>query len=75
MIQYILRRLVLMIPVLIGVTILTFVLSNLLPGDPAREAAGRYATREQIEAVRERLGLNQPLPNAIRTLPGPVGAR
>lgn len=60
--QYILRRLVLMIPVLIGVTILTFVLSNLLPGDPAREAAGRYATREQIEAVRERLGLNQPLP-------------
>ena len=62
MIQYILRRLVLMVPVLIGVTILTFVLSNLLPGDPAREAAGRYATREQIEAVRERLGLNEPLP-------------
>jgi len=62
MVQYILRRLVLMIPVIIGVTILTFVLSNLLPGDPAREAAGRYATREQIEAVRERLGLNQPLP-------------
>jgi peptide/nickel transport system permease protein len=62
MIQYTLRRLALMVPVLLGVTILTFVLSNLLPGDPAREAAGRYATREQIEAVRERLGLNQPLP-------------
>jgi peptide/nickel transport system permease protein len=62
MIQYILRRLILMVPVLLGVTILTFVLSNLLPGDPAREAAGRYATREQIAAVRERLGLDQPLP-------------
>jgi ABC-type dipeptide/oligopeptide/nickel transport system permease component len=59
---YILRRLLLMIPVLLGVTLLTFILTNVLPGDPAREAAGRYATKEQVEAVRKRLGLDQPLP-------------
>ena len=62
MIRYIIRRLLMMIPVLLGVTIMTFVLTNMLPGDPAREAAGRFATREQIAAVRQRLGLDQPLP-------------
>src|SRR5690554_5515749 len=34
----------------------------MLPGDPARAAAGRFATPEQVAAVRERLGLNEPLP-------------
>jgi peptide/nickel transport system permease protein len=61
-IRYIARRLVLTVPVLLGVTVMTFVLTNLLPGDPARQLAGRYATAEQIEATRERLGLDQPLP-------------
>ncbi len=59
--QYILRRLILMIPVLLGVTIMTFIMAQLLPGDPAQEAAGRYATPEQLQATRERLGLDQPL--------------
>lgn len=62
MTRYILRRLIATIPVLIGVSLITFFLTNLLPGDPAREAAGRFATREQIEAVRKQLGLDQPLP-------------
>lgn len=62
MTQHILRRLILALPVLIGVSMMTFFLTNMLPGDPAREAAGRFATREQIEAVRKRLGLDQPLP-------------
>ncbi|MHB1162255.1 MAG: ABC transporter permease [Chloroflexota bacterium] len=62
MVRYIVRRVIGSIPVLIGVTMLTFALANMLPGDPAREAAGRFATPEQIEAVRQRLGLDQPLP-------------
>jgi peptide/nickel transport system permease protein len=51
----------LMIPVLLGVTLLTFVLTNVLPGDPARSLAGKFATPEQVEATRQRLGLDQPL--------------
>ena len=61
MLRFIQRRLILAIPVLIGVTILTFILTNLLPGDPARALAGHYATADQIEATRERLGLNKPI--------------
>jgi peptide/nickel transport system permease protein len=59
--RLILRRVILAIPTLFGVTIMTFVLTNLLPGDPARALAGRYATPEQIQTTRERLGLDQPL--------------
>jgi len=58
---YFLRRLLAAIPVLFGVTVITFLISNMLPGDPAREIAGRYATAEQIEAVRERYGFDRPL--------------
>ena len=59
---YIARRLLQMAPVLLGVSMLTFALTNLLPGDPARAAAGRHATPQQLEQVRERLGLDRPLP-------------
>lgn len=59
---YVLRRVLWMIPVLIGVTALGFFLSNLLPGDPARAVAGRLATPEQLAAVSERLGLDEPIP-------------
>lgn len=62
MIRYVLRRVMLTIPVLVGVTLLSFTLTNILPGDPARVLAGRYATREQVQATRERLGLDRPLP-------------
>lgn len=62
MARYVARRLLLMVPVLLGVSLLVFFLTNLLPGDPARAAAGRLATPEQLTAVRERLGLDQPLP-------------
>ncbi len=60
--RYVVRRLLLMVPVLIGVSLLAFFLSNMLPGDPARAAAGRLATPDQLEAVRQRLGLDRPLP-------------
>ena len=60
--SYIARRLLQMLPVLLGVSMLTFALTNLLPGDPARAAAGRHATPQQLEEVRERLGFDRPLP-------------
>lgn len=59
--RYILRRIIVMVPVLLGVTMLTFIMAQLLPGDPAQELAGTYATPEQLQAVRERIGLDKPL--------------
>ena len=60
MIRFIIQRLLLAIPVLFGVTLIIFTLTYVLPGDPARSAADRYATPEQVEAVRIRLGLDRP---------------
>jgi peptide/nickel transport system permease protein len=50
-----------MIPILFGVTLLTFCLFNVVGGDPAAQKAGRHATAEQIEMVRKELGLDRPL--------------
>lgn len=61
MYQYIVRRLLLTVPVIIGVSIIVFSIIRLLPGDPARALAGVQATPEYIEQVRERYGLNDPL--------------
>ena len=61
MYQYVLRRLLLTIPVVLGVSIIVFSIIRLLPGDPARALAGVQATPEYIEQVRERYGLNDPL--------------
>ena len=60
MTRFILHRLLLAVPVLLGVTLIIFTLTYVLPGDPARNAADRYATPEQVEAVRRRLGLDRP---------------
>lgn len=62
MFTFIVRRLIQTIPVLIGVTILTFSLMHLIPGDPAQILAGESASPQQIEQMRERLGLNDPIP-------------
>jgi peptide/nickel transport system permease protein len=59
---YILRRVVQAIPVVIGVTLLSFVLIHLVPGDPARTALGAQAPPEAIAALNEELGLDEPLP-------------
>lgn len=59
--QYILRRLVQMIPVLIGVTIIIFALIRAIPGDPAVAMLGDRATNDAIERMRESMGLNEPL--------------
>ena len=61
MFAYVTRRLVALVPILIGVTLLAFIVSRALPGDPARQYAGINASEAQVEAIRERLGLNEPL--------------
>ncbi|MFS0750209.1 ABC transporter permease [Oceanobacillus sp. 1P07AA] len=62
MFKFIIRRLLQTIPVLIGVSILVFSMMHLIPGDPAQILAGESAPKEQVENIRERLGLNEPIP-------------
>ena len=59
---YILRRIVLVIPTLIGLSILTFSISRIVPGDPVGLAAGPRATEEIKETFRREFGFDQPLP-------------
>jgi peptide/nickel transport system permease protein len=61
MLQLIVRRLLIMIPVLFLVSIIVFSLILLVPGDPAVTLAGENATQEQIDATRTRLGLDDPV--------------
>lgn len=56
------RRLLLSIIALLGISLLVFVLSHVVPGDPARMAAGPQARAEQVESVRKEFGLDKPLP-------------
>ncbi len=62
MLANILRRLITVIPTLIGVVIVTFLLTRVLPGDPAVYFAGPAATPQSIDEIRKSLGLDQPLP-------------
>lgn len=61
MISYILRRVAMTIPVLIGITLLLFVSIRLLPGDPALYLAGEFAPVEYVEQIRHDQGLDQPV--------------
>ncbi len=58
--RYILRRLLQMIPVILGVTILVFTILYFIPGDPVRLLLGAEPTPAQVEAKREAMGLNDP---------------
>jgi peptide/nickel transport system permease protein len=60
--SYIVRRLLLTAPVVIGVSILIFLIIRLIPGDPAVAIAGVQATKEYIEQIRKELHLDQSLP-------------
>ena len=62
MTQYIIRRIALAIPVLIGILFATFVLARVIPGDPCRAVLGERATDEICDAFMERNGLNEPIP-------------
>src|SRR5512145_1431303 len=61
MARYLVRRLLLTIPVLLGVATLVFALIHLVPGDPAQSMLGEGASQEEVVALREALGLNRPL--------------
>jgi peptide/nickel transport system permease protein len=62
MLRYALRRIVLLIPVVVGLSMLVFAIARLLPGDPARLAAGPNATPAEIAEVVQTFGLDKPLP-------------
>lgn len=59
--RYILRRLVQMIPVLFGITLITFLLIQSIPGDPAKIMLGTNARPDSIAALNRQLGLDKPL--------------
>lgn len=61
MIRFIVRRLIILIPVLIGVSLISFTMLHLTPGDPAELLAGPDGTDKNIEIIRQRYGLNLPL--------------
>ncbi|HEY8446582.1 MAG TPA: ABC transporter permease [Thermomicrobiales bacterium] len=62
MTAYIIRRLLMLIPVMLVVGVVVFALVHLTPGDPAAVILGQSATPDQIEQLRDQLGLNKPLP-------------
>jgi peptide/nickel transport system permease protein len=60
--KYITQRLVLSIPVFLGVATIVFLVVRVIPGDPAVASLGDYASKEAVEALRQRMGLNESLP-------------
>lgn len=62
MLRYIARRLLDLLPVILGITLLVFLFLQLIPGNPAIVLLGSRATPEQVEQLQTQLGLNQPLP-------------
>jgi peptide/nickel transport system permease protein len=61
MTNYIIRRLLYLVPVVLGVGLIIFILFNVVAGDPAPLLLGKHATPQQVHELREQLGLNKPL--------------
>ena len=61
MTKFIMRRCLLIIPIVLGVTILVFLMFHLIPGDPAEYLLRGFGTREQIDRLRQEMGLEDPL--------------
>ena len=59
--KYVMKRLLMLIPVILGVSFLVFFIMSLAPGDTARMILGDDAPIEAVEALREELGLNDPV--------------
>ena len=59
MLKYIGKRLLLMLPVLLGISFILFTIMDFTPGDPARMILGEYASQEEVDALREEMGLNE----------------
>ena len=62
MVRYIGRRLIALLPILFGITLVVFMLVHITPGDPARTYLGIHATDESLKALRHAWGLDQPIP-------------
>ena len=60
--QFVARRLLLLVPVLVGILLVTFIIVHLIPGDPCVAMLGERATPAACQAFRQRFGLNDPLP-------------
>jgi peptide/nickel transport system permease protein len=60
LIRYVTRRIVVIIPTLLGASLVMFVLTMLIPGDPALMRLGNFATAEQLQSLREEMGLTKP---------------
>jgi len=60
--KYIFKRVLKTVPIVIGVTLIAFLILHLTPGDPARIMLGPYATEENIQALKAKLNLDRPLP-------------
>ncbi len=78
MVAFIARRLVVSIPVLVGILAVTFLLGHLIPGDPCRAMLGERATDALCDAYKQRMGLNEPIANqfiiyAANVLKGDLG--
>lgn len=60
--RYVVRRILLVIPVMLGVSLIVFLLMHFTPGDPAVLMLGERATEEQLQLLRQEMGLLEPLP-------------
>jgi peptide/nickel transport system permease protein len=62
MTRWLAQRLLMLVPVLFGVSVIVFLTMAMVPGDPALAILGPYATPERIEEIRASMGLDRPLP-------------
>src|ERR671923_812580 len=62
MLRFVVRRLLLLVPILIGVSLLVFLWIRALPGGPAAALLGERATPQAVAAIRHQYGLDQPIP-------------
>ncbi|MEN4013332.1 MAG: ABC transporter permease [Chloroflexota bacterium] len=72
MVAYIIRRLLLAIPVMFGILVVTFTLSRMIPGDPCKAMLGEKATPEVCQRFRAQYGLDQPIPVQLGIFMGNV---
>lgn len=68
MAKYVVKRLILLIPIVLGITFIIFTIMDLTPGDPARLILGPDATAEAVEQLTEEMGLNRPFLPASSTI-------
>src|SRR3989442_16007686 len=62
MLRYAIRRVLALLPTLLGVSLVVFLMIHLIPGDPATAFLRENASAEDVRRINERLGLNKPLP-------------